>query len=640
MAVPEMRVTMESPRTDKKSSEQSSEPDLLETSVSDHTKECIKLFKQITGQELDAEPNESMPVANRFGVFKLWVDFTGAMIEAESSDSLETRLAFDRTTLILIKLTLSGLARQLKDYADQWRSAGEVVGCLDSYQRSLDYLRVELKHPKPALNTTTWFRTSAFTMMPDKNHAAGPVVGMVASYANSLTHGLAWLSEDHPEITLPATKTECKTVFIENPTISPLASGKGNIEIKEITFESNLTQDALAAIAEIERVKYHVTAFTPTRPFYIVTGLRMTNEAGTSTSETAPAQQQPTRDGVKIWYRDGQTQTCDDKSEQSNPATVLAYQVLEVSVKVPAIDATSTLDSHHSKLSISIPKYQDNGPTKARAEINVQELAQKTVIITGGANGLGKANAKAFADAGAFVVIADFDETAGRATEEELSPNVKFAKCDIRNWDQQLTVFDAALAESPNKSIDIVIANAGIVSGDDLNKTTDPLEAPVKPDLRILQTNLIGTTYMTQLALHFFRRQPLDSSRDRCFIITGSVAAYVDQPGIPQYSMSKWGARGLFRNLRRSASKEGIRVNFVAPWYVRTPILPGPIVERFESNGIKFAALEDCAKAMLHIATEKQMNGHAFGIVPREEASEGYIDLQHDDYEDGDFMKE
>ncbi|KAH7153503.1 short chain dehydrogenase reductase [Dactylonectria macrodidyma] len=290
---------------------------------------------------------------------------------------------------------------------------------------------------------------------------------------------------------------------------------------------------------------------------------------------------------------------------------------------------------------MSIPKYKGNSPIKAKTEINVRELAQKSVIITGGAKGLGKANAKAFADAGAFIVIADYDEIAGRATEEELSPNVKFVKCDIRDWDQQVAVFDFALAESPNKSIDIVIANAGIVSGDDLSKTQqDPLEAPVRPNLRILQTNLIGTTYTAQLALHFFRRQALDSSRDRCLVITGSVAAYVDQPGIPQYSMSKWGARGLFRNLRRSAWREGIRVNFVAPWYVRTPILPEQIVERFESNGIKFAALEDCARAMLHIATDKEMNGHAFGIVPREEASEGYIDLRHDDYEEGDFMNE
>ena len=72
--------------------------------------------------------------------------------------------------------------------------------------------------------------------------------------------------------------------------------------------------------------------------------------------------------------------------------------------------------------------------------------------------------------------------------------------------------------------------------------------------------------YTIKLALHYFRRQPLDNNRDRCLILKGSIAAYADQPGSPQYDASKWGARGLMRNFRRTAWKEGIRVNLVAPW--------------------------------------------------------------------------
>lgn len=47
--------------------------------------------------------------------------------------------------------------------------------------------------------------------------------------------------------------------------------------------------------------------------------------------------------------------------------------------------------------------------------------------------------------------------------------NAKFVKCDVRDWDQQVAIFDAALAYSPHKSIDVVIANAGVVGADDLN---------------------------------------------------------------------------------------------------------------------------------------------------------------------------
>ncbi|KAF7557421.1 hypothetical protein G7Z17_g638 [Cylindrodendrum hubeiense] len=265
-------------------------------------------------------------------------------------------------------------------------------------------------------------------------------------------------------------------------------------------------------------------------------------------------------------------------------------------------------------------------------------VSARGLITVQGASGLGKAYTKAFTEAGAFVTIGDYDEIAGKATEKEFSPNAKFVKCDVRDWDDQVAVFDTALSVSPQKSIDIVIANAGVVGADDLNTLEDPSKPPVKPNLRIIEVNLLGTAYTAKLALHYFRRQPQDSSRDRCLIIKGSVAAYADQPGSPQYNISKWGARGLFRNLRRTAWREGIRVNFTAPWYVRTPILSDRIIQYLESKGVNFATVDDCARAMLHIASDKEINGRAFGIVPREEAPEGYMDLEHDDYQEGDFL--
>ncbi|KAH8896921.1 short chain dehydrogenase reductase [Thozetella sp. PMI_491] len=289
---------------------------------------------------------------------------------------------------------------------------------------------------------------------------------------------------------------------------------------------------------------------------------------------------------------------------------------------------------------MSVPEYQDHGPTQISPQLDLQNLVGKSVIITGGASGLGKAYAKSYADAGAFVTIADYDARAGEETAKELAPNAIFVKCDVREWDHQVAAFEAAIASSPHKSIDIVIANAGVVGADDLYTLEDPMQPPVKPDLRIIQINLIGTAYTAKLAMHYFRRQPLDSARDRCLILKASVAAYADQPGSPQYNISKWGARGLFRNLRRTVWREDIRVNLVAPWYVRTPILSDKIIEYLESKGVKFATVEDCAKAMLKIGSDKLINGRAFGIVPREEAPEGYMDMVHDDYQDGDFLKE
>lgn len=112
-------------------------------------------------------------------------------------------------------------------------------------------------------------------------------------------------------------------------------------------------------------------------------------------------------------------------------------------------------------------------------------------------------------------------------------------------------MFEAAITNSPHKSCDIVIANAGIsrASGDDLwpldgkpfirdllfdkvliHCFEDPNEAPIKPKLNIVNVNLIGSMYTWKLAVHYFRKQPDTDDRDRCFIITGSMVAWIDSP--------------------------------------------------------------------------------------------------------------
>lgn len=171
----------------------------------------------------------------------------------------------------------------------------------------------------------------------------------------------------------------------------------------------------------------------------------------------------------------------------------------------------------------------------------------------------------------AFVTIADLNIERGEQVARELAPyaiplspcwqfsdedrNAQFVQCNIVNWDEQVQVFEAAIANSPNKSCDIVIANAGIsrASGDSLwpldgtplptysNSNmlpkramliyvTDINASPVKPTLSIVDVNLTGTLYTWKLAVHYFRKQPDTEDRDRCFIITGSMVAWIDSP--------------------------------------------------------------------------------------------------------------
>lgn len=86
---------------------------------------------------------------------------------------------------------------------------------------------------------------------------------------------------------------------------------------------------------------------------------------------------------------------------------------------------------------------------------------------------MGEAMVRQFVDAGAFVTFADVNPR-GYDVEKELngagSPRAAFVKCDLRDWDEQIKMFETAKNSSPSKSVDVVIANAGISrsSGDSL----------------------------------------------------------------------------------------------------------------------------------------------------------------------------
>ena len=107
--------------------------------------------------------------------------------------------------------------------------------------------------------------------------------------------------------------------------------------------------------------------------------------------------------------------------------------------------------------------------------------------------------------------------------------------------------------------------------------STHPLVAkpPVEPRLDILTINLTGAMYTIKLALHHFRRQnaqqPPSSPKRFDLILQGSLAGYLDLPGAPEYSATKFAMRGIMRDLRRTEWQHNIRVNYIGPWYVRDP---------------------------------------------------------------------
>lgn len=116
-----------------------------------------------------------------------------------------------------------------------------------------------------------------------------------------------------------------------------------------------------------------------------------------------------------------------------------------------------------------LPRYTYTGPIDHTIVPDVSQVKSKSVIVTGGANGMGEAMVRAFVAAGAFVTIGDMHPR-GAEIENELKGQAVFVKCDIRKWEDQIQLFETAKSRSPANSVDIVIANAGISrsSGDSL----------------------------------------------------------------------------------------------------------------------------------------------------------------------------
>ncbi|PGH21653.1 hypothetical protein AJ80_03086 [Polytolypa hystricis UAMH7299] len=293
---------------------------------------------------------------------------------------------------------------------------------------------------------------------------------------------------------------------------------------------------------------------------------------------------------------------------------------------------------------MAMPMYQGKTIIDTSVPLDTESIKEKSVIVTGGAAGLGRAYVKSFVDAGAYVTFGDLNEDNGHELASELPGKAQFVKCDVRSWDDQVQLFEAAVSNSPSKSCDIVIANAGITGPDGLSAEedihTDPSLPPVKPDTKILDTNILGELYTTKLAIHYFRRQPVDPKRDRCLILMGSLSGYFDLPGSAQYSMSKFAIRALMRSLRRSSWCDSRRVNLVAPTYIPTESYPHEFLRHLKSCGIKLGQQDDACKAVMRIASDRGVNGRTLAVLSREDCPQGYVDFAQDDYEEGTWMRD
>lgn len=197
-------------------------------------------------------------------------------------------------------------------------------------------------------------------------------------------------------------------------------------------------------------------------------------------------------------------------------------------------------------------------------------------LVTGGAQGIGWATAERLAREFPHVVIVDLDGWAAAARAAELGPEHRGLGADITDEAQVRALVARVMADF--ERIDALINNAGVADqpGATLEQQADAFE-------RVLRVNLHGTFLVTQAVAGEML------ARGKGAIVNlSSIAALGGIPTRNAYGAAKAGILGMTRAMACEWARHGVRVNAVAPGYVRTAL-----IEELERRGaIDTAALE------------------------------------------------
>ncbi|MBN2861496.1 MAG: SDR family oxidoreductase [Sphaerochaetaceae bacterium] len=189
---------------------------------------------------------------------------------------------------------------------------------------------------------------------------------------------------------------------------------------------------------------------------------------------------------------------------------------------------------------------------------------QKRVLITGGASGIGRLLAVRFADAGWPVIVWDINKGLLDTLEAEGNTLITPMLCDITDREEVYKKADEV--QKTFGALDILINNAGIVSGKPLLQTSDAeIEATI-------QVNLLSLFWVTKAFL------PAMVSRKSGHLVTiASAAGLVGVKGLVDYSATKFAAVGFNESLRMEygGREAGIATTVVCPFFIDTGMFRG-----------------------------------------------------------------
>lgn len=196
----------------------------------------------------------------------------------------------------------------------------------------------------------------------------------------------------------------------------------------------------------------------------------------------------------------------------------------------------------------------------------------KRVLVTAGGDGIGLEIARAFASAGAKVLVCDVQEAALARVATEI-PVVHGCRADVSSETDVAAMFD--VLDQKLGGLDILVNNAGIAG------PTGGVETLSLADWeRTLAVNLTGQFLCVRAAVPRLRKSSAAS-----IVNLASAAGHLGMPGRSPYSASKWGVVGFTKTLAIELGNEGIRVNAVLPGAVDGPRIRAVIAAKAKAAG-------------------------------------------------------
>ncbi|MCB0414930.1 MAG: 3-oxoacyl-ACP reductase FabG [Bdellovibrionales bacterium] len=222
-------------------------------------------------------------------------------------------------------------------------------------------------------------------------------------------------------------------------------------------------------------------------------------------------------------------------------------------------------------------------------------LSNKRVYITGAASGIGRATAQKFYDEGSEIILIDRPSLKETELDVVFPQRMVYIQGDVTTK-ETLEKIDAEM----KKGIDVVVNNAGITRDAQTIKMTDEQWD------QVISVNLTAVFKISQMAAKHLKEQ----NRGGCILNAASVVAHYGNFGQANYVATKAGVIGMAKTMARELGKYNIRVNAVAPGFIKTPIIdtmPEKVIQMMaEKSPLKrIGEPEEIASAYAFLASDE-----------------------------------